>query len=70
MVMLPVTEHADALTQEDLAFALSVVLLGLLLMVSRRMSAALPGAAGEGAAAGLGQQHVVGGDHDQLAAGQ
>jgi hypothetical protein len=26
--------------------------------------------AGEGAAAGLGQQHVVGGDHDQLAAGQ
>lgn len=36
MVMLPVTEHADALTQEDLAFALSVVLLGLLLMVSRR----------------------------------
>lgn len=36
MVMLPVTEQADALTQEDLAFALSVVLLGLLLMVSRR----------------------------------
>jgi hydrogenase-4 component E len=36
MVMLPVTEQADALTQEDLAFALSVVLLGLLLMVTRR----------------------------------
>jgi hydrogenase-4 component E len=36
MVMLPVTEQADALTQEDLAFALSVVLLGLLLMVPRR----------------------------------
>lgn len=36
IVMLPVTEQADALTQEDLAFALSVVLLGLLLMVSRR----------------------------------
>lgn len=36
MVMLPITERADALTQEDLAFALSVVLLGLLLMVTRR----------------------------------
>jgi hydrogenase-4 component E len=36
MVMLPVTEQADALTREDLAFALAVVLLGLLLMVSRR----------------------------------
>lgn len=36
MVMLPVTEQADALTREDLAFALSVVLLGLLLMVTRR----------------------------------
>ncbi|VUX46820.1 Hydrogenase-4 component E [Candidatus Defluviicoccus seviourii] len=36
MVMLPVTEQADALTQEDLAFALSVVLLGLLMMVTRR----------------------------------
>lgn len=36
VVMLPVTEQTDALTQEDLAFALSVVLLGLLLMVSRR----------------------------------
>lgn len=36
MVMLPVTDQADALTREDLAFALSVVLLGLLVMVSRR----------------------------------
>lgn len=36
MVMLPVTEQADVLTQEDLAFALSVVLLGLLMMVTRR----------------------------------
>ncbi|HEY6706014.1 MAG TPA: amidohydrolase family protein, partial [Actinomycetota bacterium] len=33
-------------------------------------SVAAEGAAGQGAAAGLGQQHVVGGDHDQLAAGQ
>ena len=36
IVMLPVTEGADVLTREDLAFALSVVLLGLLMMVSRR----------------------------------
>jgi hydrogenase-4 component E len=36
MVMLPVTEQADVLTREDLAFALSVVLLGLLVMVARR----------------------------------
>ncbi|MFO1129524.1 MAG: hydrogenase-4 component E [Rhodospirillales bacterium] len=36
MVMLPVTGQADVLTQEDLAFALSVVLLGLLMMVTRR----------------------------------
>ncbi len=36
MVMLPVTGRADVLTQEDLAFALSVVLLGLLMMVTRR----------------------------------
>jgi hydrogenase-4 component E len=35
-VMLPVTAHADVLTREDLAFALSVVLLGLLMMVTRR----------------------------------
>ncbi len=36
MVMLPVTGQTDVLTQEDLAFALSVVLLGLLMMVTRR----------------------------------
>ncbi|MBL8659982.1 MAG: hydrogenase-4 component E [Rhodospirillales bacterium] len=36
MVMLPITGQADVLTQEDLAFALSVVLLGLLMMVTRR----------------------------------
>ena len=36
MVMLPITSEADALAREDLAFALSVVLLGLLMMVSRR----------------------------------
>jgi hydrogenase-4 component E len=35
-VMLPVTARADILTREDLAFALSVVLLGLLMMVTRR----------------------------------
>jgi hydrogenase-4 component E len=36
VVMLRVTATADPLTREDLAFALSVVLLGLLLMVTRR----------------------------------
>ena len=36
LVMLPVTAEADTLTREDLAFALSVVLLGLLMMVTRR----------------------------------
>jgi hydrogenase-4 component E len=36
VVMLRVTGGADPLAREDLAFALSVVLLGLLLMVSRR----------------------------------
>jgi hydrogenase-4 component E len=35
-VMLKVTPTADPLAREDLAFALSVVLLGLLMMVSRR----------------------------------
>ena len=35
-VMLRVTPGADALAREDLAFALSVLLLGLLLMVTRR----------------------------------
>jgi hydrogenase-4 component E len=36
VVMLPVTVGVDALAREDLAFALSVVLLGLLMMVTRR----------------------------------
>ena len=36
VVMLRVTESADPLAREDLAFALSVVLIGLLMMVSRR----------------------------------
>ena len=35
-LMLRVTAEADALAREDLAFALSVVLLGLLMMVTRR----------------------------------
>lgn len=35
-VMLPVTIHADPVTREDIALALSVVLLGLLMMVTRR----------------------------------
>ncbi|MDZ4866327.1 MAG: hydrogenase-4 component E [Alphaproteobacteria bacterium] len=36
VVMLRVTETADPLAREDLAFALSVLLIGLLMMVSRR----------------------------------
>ncbi len=36
VVMLRVTVDADPLAREDLAFALSVVLLGLLIMVTRR----------------------------------
>jgi len=36
MVVLPVTMQSQALTREDLALALSVVLLGLLMMISRR----------------------------------
>jgi len=35
-VMLPVTAAAGTLAREDLAFALSVVLLGLLMMITRR----------------------------------
>ncbi|HET6375706.1 MAG TPA: hydrogenase-4 component E, partial [Methylocella sp.] len=35
VVMLRVTAEADSLAREDLAFALSVVLLGLLMMVTR-----------------------------------
>ena len=36
IVMLPVTEAAGAFVREDLSFALSVVLLGFLMMVTRR----------------------------------
>jgi hydrogenase-4 component E len=36
VVMLKVTSGADPLAREDLAFALSVVLIGLLMMVTRR----------------------------------
>ena len=36
VVMLQVTSQADALAREDLAFALAVVLLGLLMMITRR----------------------------------
>jgi hydrogenase-4 component E len=36
VIMLQVTAEADPLAREDLAFALSVVLLGLLVMVTRR----------------------------------
>ena len=36
VVMLKITPEADPLAREDLAFALSVVLLGLLMMVTRR----------------------------------
>ena len=36
MVMLPITAEAGTLAREDLAFSLSVVLLGLLMMISRR----------------------------------
>lgn len=36
LLVLPVTETATALTREDLALSLSVVLLGLLMMISRR----------------------------------
>ncbi len=41
LVMLPVTTGADALAREDLAFALAVVLLGLLLMISRHNAVSL-----------------------------
>jgi hydrogenase-4 component E len=36
VVMLPASAEADPLAREDLAFALAVVLLGLLMMVTRR----------------------------------
>lgn len=35
-VMLPVTAHADPVAREDIALALSVVLIGLLMMVTRQ----------------------------------
>ena len=35
-VMLPLTAHAEPLVREDIALALSVVLIGLLMMVTRR----------------------------------
>lgn len=35
-VMLPVTAHSDPVAREDIALALSVVLIGLLMMVTRR----------------------------------
>jgi hydrogenase-4 component E len=35
-VMLPVTAHADPIAREDISLALSVVLIGLLIMVTRR----------------------------------
>jgi hydrogenase-4 component E len=36
MVMLPITAHADPMAREDVALSLSVVLIGLLMMVTRR----------------------------------
>jgi hydrogenase-4 component E len=36
LVMRPVTAASDILAREDLAFALSVILLGLLMMITRR----------------------------------
>jgi hydrogenase-4 component E len=36
MVMLPVTTHTQPVAREDIALALSVVLMGLLIMVTRR----------------------------------
>lgn len=41
LVMLPVTASADTLAREDLTFALAVVLLGLLLMISRQNAVSL-----------------------------
>jgi hydrogenase-4 component E len=35
-VMLPVTTHSDPMAREDIALALSVLLIGLLMMVTRR----------------------------------
>jgi hydrogenase-4 component E len=41
VVMLGVTAEADRLAREDLAFALSVILLGLLMMITRRNAVGL-----------------------------
>jgi hydrogenase-4 component E len=41
MLMLPVTAGADAVSREDLAFSLAVVLLGLLMMVNRQNAVSL-----------------------------
>jgi hydrogenase-4 component E len=41
VVMLRVTREADPLAREDLAFALAVVLIGLLMMVTRRNAVSL-----------------------------
>lgn len=41
LVILPVTATADVLAREDLAFALAVVLLGLLLMITRQNAVSL-----------------------------
>jgi hydrogenase-4 component E len=41
VVMLRVTEDAGRLAREDLAFALSVILLGLLIMITRRNAVSL-----------------------------
>ena len=41
VVMLGVTPEADQLAREDLAFALSVILLGLLMMITRRNAVGL-----------------------------
>lgn len=36
LVVLPVVSHESSLAREDLAFALAIILLGLLMMISRR----------------------------------
>jgi len=41
MVMLKVTSDADRLAREDLSFALSVILLGMLMMITRRNAVSL-----------------------------
>ena len=40
-VMLPVTTHSDPMAREDIALALSVLLIGLLMMVTRRNAVSL-----------------------------